>query len=1051
MSTIYPSQDVWFTNKAEEKVYHFLKEYLSKQWICYYNYYIKAKEADFILIAPGEGVCIIEVKGWDGKQIVDIVDNNTIVYNQNGTEYKSKSPYKQCRRYCYALNELIKRQIDKNIFIASIVCYPEMDEQTFQEKRLELISNRSVTLLKDDFKDPNRLESIILEKMDQEGKLSSDYDEPIGENINRIRESLFETHEQVHSTLTQYEKKMILGTKREVYSILSFIPQKMDEEKIREMVSSYLEKWRQGIKIILLTQVPKLCELIYEVWQSEFESHLGHLKEMNDFNFYDDKNKKVKNRIFNFECYYYNDEQEIEAFEVIDGQVTKNQEFILEQFDQKSDFNIWQYRIEHADSEKHIKITAGAGTGKTYSMVSRIGFLAYKNKYRPEELVERIIMITFTNEAAENMKKRLKVYFKNMFVLTQNVYYLSIMENIERMNISTIHSLVKRIIEKFSVYIGIGNSVSIESSVYKKRERITADIDAYINLHQEELLPILVKYEKYEIVKVVENLLHKLESKNINLATGCNLGWSTGTPEQKSMFKLITEIAQNVQQEIINEDFENNTVQLGNLILYLDQVIEALEKRNDLEKKVQYLFVDEFQDTDNVQISLIKRFQELFMFKLFVVGDIKQSIYRFRGAEHDAFEQLLRKEDGTVWNNGLWKEYALNKNYRSLNELLEFFDKEFTRWGKQDFLIYQEEDKLKGVKRNISKARMEIIDHKNQEEFTKKLTDHIQAIRDQLSGNETIGILTRTNKQIEQIRQICKQKGIRVETDIAENLYTLESTIDLYKLILALQFPKNPKYLYNLSLTNYCEPISNRIIYRYKNDQQKIVELFEKGEIGGIPKWNQYMEALKKEPVLRVIKQIIDDQRPWHPYGNLFENPESKLDEKKRYKRNLDCLMENIIEASNQDYITINKLRDFLYYKIFAKGHEDQREVHDELDKNNCKIICTTVHRSKGLEYTHVILPYCNIELEEIKGNELIMTENQIGLQLKVGETYIRNNVFGTKQNEELAAKVKEEIRILYVAMTRAEETFTWFKNLEVTEQSSKIKKSWQKFLGEEE
>ena len=1050
MSSIYPSQDVWFTNKAEEMVYSFFKENLSSKWICYYNYNIKEKETDFILIAPGEGICIVEVKGWNGEQIVGVRDNNTIIYNQNGTEYKSKSPYKQCRRYCYALNELIKQKINKNMFIASLVCYPEMNEQIFSDKHLDLISDRSITLLKDDFVNPNRLESIILEKMDQEGKLSPKYDTPTGENIIKIRESLFETHEQVEKRLTQYEKKMIIGARREMYSVLAFIPQNVDEKELKQKLMDYLGKWVQGVKIILLTENPNLCNLIYEVWKNEYDSSLRYLRSIEEFSFFDKKRNKAKNRAFNFECHCHDKPYNREAFEIIDGEFTHEQEIILNQFDQESDFNIWQYKIEHADGNRHIKITAGAGTGKTYSMVSRIGFLIYKNQLRPEELVENIIMITFTNEAAENMKKRLKVYFKNMFMLTQSVYYLSIMENIARMNISTIHSLVKRIIEKYSVHIGIGNSVSIESSVYRKRERIVGDIDAYINTHQQELLPILAKYEKYELVKVIENLLHKLESKNINLATGCDLGDSTGNAEQKMMFKLIVGITQHVQQEIINDDFENNTVQLGNLILYLDQVIGALEKRDDLEKKVQYLFVDEFQDTDNVQINLIKRFQELFGFKLFVVGDIKQSIYRFRGAEHDAFEQLLRKEDGTVWHKGLWDEYPLNKNYRSLHELLELFDKEFTRWGQQDFLIYQEEDKLKGVKRNISKARMQMIDHKGQEEFTKKLTDHIQVIRDQLSGNETIGILTRTNKQIEQIRQICKQKGIRVETDIAENLYTLESTLDLYKLILVLQFPKNPKYLYNLSLTNYCEPISNRIIYRYKNDQQKIVELFEKGEIGGIPKWKEYMEALKKEPVLRVIKQIIDDQRPWHPYGNRFENPESRLGEKKRYKRNLDCLMENIIEASNQDYITINKLRDFLYYKIFAKGHEDQREVHDELDKNSCKIICTTVHRSKGLEYTHVVLPYCNLELEEIKGNELIMTENQIGLQLKVGETYIRNNVFGTKQSDELVAKVKEEIRILYVAMTRAEETFTWFTDLEVTEQSSKIKKSWQKFLGEE-
>ncbi len=197
---------------------------------------------------------------------------------------------------------------------------------------------------------------------------------------------------------------------------------------------------------------------------------------------------------------------------------------------------------------------------------------------------------------------------------------------------------------------------------------------------------------------------------------------------------------------------------------------------------------------------------------------------------------------------------------------------------------------------------------------------------------------------------------------------------------------------------------------------------------------------------MRVIKHIIDDQAPWHKYADGFAD-DNKLEEKKRYKRNLDCLLEDIIETGNQDYITINKLKDFLYYRIFAKGHQDQRESGDEMSISKSKIICTTVHRSKGLEYTHVILPYCSLELEAINGNELIMKDNKIGVQLRVGKTYIKNDVFGWGRDEELIAKVKEEIRILYVAMTRSENTFTWFKNLEVIDTNKKVKKSWQKFL----
>ena len=68
-------------------------------------------------------------------------------------------------------------------------------------------------------------------------------------------------------------------------------------------------------------------------------------------------------------------------------------------------------------------------------------------------------------------------------------------------------------------------------------------------------------------------------------------------------------------------------------------------KKNS-EKEVsylKYLFIDEYQDTDDVQIELMKNFQDILGFNFLVVGDIKQCIYRFRGAEDKAFDILQEK------------------------------------------------------------------------------------------------------------------------------------------------------------------------------------------------------------------------------------------------------------------------------------------------------------------------------------------------------------------------------------------------------------------------
>ena len=90
---------------------------------------------------------------------------------------------------------------------------------------------------------------------------------------------------------------------------------------------------------------------------------------------------------------------------------------------------------------------------------------------------------------------------------------------------------------------------------------------------------------------------------------------------------------------------DENKVALSDIILQLELLAELVGSRNGI---VDYLFIDEFQDTDDVQIRLVARFKEVFGLKLFVVGDTKQCIYRFRGADDAAFDLLETEIDSNI-------------------------------------------------------------------------------------------------------------------------------------------------------------------------------------------------------------------------------------------------------------------------------------------------------------------------------------------------------------------------------------------------------------------
>ena len=140
-----------------------------------------------------------------------------------------------------------------------------------------------------------------------------------------------------------------------------------------------------------------------------------------------------------------------------EGECTPEQEELLKKIADCTAFNYQQYCIEHASADHNILVKAGAGTGKTYSMVSRIAFLCNKVKDHVEDLVNDIAMITFTNDAADNMKKRLKQLFLNYFTLTTNPKYLRYIEDLSQIQISTIHKFAISIMRKDCLMLGMGN------------------------------------------------------------------------------------------------------------------------------------------------------------------------------------------------------------------------------------------------------------------------------------------------------------------------------------------------------------------------------------------------------------------------------------------------------------------------------------------------------------------------------------------------------------------------------------------------------------------
>ncbi|MDR2166881.1 MAG: UvrD-helicase domain-containing protein [Clostridiales bacterium] len=396
-----------------------------------------------------------------------------------------------------------------------------------------------------------------------------------------------------------------------------------------------------------------------------------------------------------------------------DGALSKASHKILRKLDKISAFNYNQFILEHEEISANIMVAAGAGTGKTTSMVSRISYLIFRHNLDGHALPDAIFMLTFSKSAAAHMKTKLAAYFRDYFALTRDEAALALERAVGRMRIDTIHALARRLL-----------NVEVVDTNQIKFDFLGRALEEYGGEQAEGLQEHLFY------------LLSQMRRKNIDPEDE-NLDW--GKPSDPVFHEMMLAALRRAARDTRRHLAASRKAGLDDLIpLALNSPIAPEEN------PPQYVFVDEFQDSDNTQIALIQRLRELYGFKLFVVGDIKQCIYRFRGADSTAFETLAGSARG-------FNLHYLNKNYRSDRRLLDELNGHFSLWGAFGLLEYKRRDRLVGLRDLGETAPVTAI----AESAENGLISALAAL-----DSEDIAILVRKNHQVERIKKMLAAKGM---------------------------------------------------------------------------------------------------------------------------------------------------------------------------------------------------------------------------------------------------------------------------------------------------
>ena len=484
--------------------------------------------------------------------------------------------------------------------------------------------------------------------------------------------------------------------KRNYYS--KFIYIKSSTNFDNNNIESLISDWASGIKIYFYSDSKTLLSNILKRLYAEVEKK--------------GLNKRKAFNIFEGNTFLFNSgiaPTLSHDIIIINGDHFEDYKADFDILHNSSSFNKDQYEIEHSPLTDII-VKAGAGTGKTFSIVSRINYLIWMKDYTSTDLSRAIAMITFTNESADAMKEKLSDNFLNYYLLTKDTLYLDMIESVEDMNISTIHSISRKILQKFSSKIGLGKDFKIVTGNFKRGQILYNKLNKYVvsNADFEKKIDISM----FQLGERLISFLDKLDNKNVDIVTDRNtLQFGKAA---NAVFDDLIGVICDTQNEMNSYCRENNSIMLGDLIRKLRTLYDKLGTSNLLvSDKIDFLFVDEFQDTDDVQIELMKKFKDFFGFKFFVVGDIKQCIYRFRGAEVKAFDTLVKGQPPMRF-------ISLNKNYRTDIQLMNKLNVVFQKWNEAGSLEYSGEDVLIGTKQYCPEPELYELSYDDSQSFEKK-------------------------------------------------------------------------------------------------------------------------------------------------------------------------------------------------------------------------------------------------------------------------------------------------------------------------------------------
>ncbi len=549
--------------------------------------------------------------------------------------------------------------------------------------------------------------------------------------------------------------------------------------------------------------------------------------------------------------------------------------------------------VMHLDGP--LLIVAGAGSGKTKVLTSRIANIIHEKKAYPNQ----ILSVTFTNKAAKEMQSRVSRLLKSD---ATGLSWLG-----------TFHSICAKLLRKHATAVGLNSNFTIIDT--DDQIRLIKNICKAENIDIKQLAP------RY-VLAIIDKWKNKGFYPNEVIIN------------KKDIYeKTILPIYKIYQQKLL----EINACDFGDLILH---VVKIFERNKDIReiysRNFKYILVDEYQDTNFIQSKWLKLLAEQNK-NICCVGDDDQSIYSWRGAEIKNFLEFDQVYPDT-------KVIRLEENYRSSQNILSIASN----------LISNNQNRVgKTLRATMEEGELVKLNcFKNGKDEAIGISDEIEKIKKEISYNN-IAILVRAIFQTREFEERFLKIGIPYRIVGGTKFYERAEIKDcvaylriIYQSKDDLAFERivnNPKRSIGDSSIKQIYDFSKKDKLNLENASRKMLEnnlIKPKTKIGLkiflnlLTKWRDDLK-IKKMNHVKLLQIILDESG----YSAMLKNKKDIENENR---------LENIKEL-------LSAMKEFDNLESFLEHVSLATSIDQEWDGE--KVNMMTMHAAKGLEFDSVFLP----------------------------------------------------------------------------------------------